>query len=111
AKTVLADGEVLHAESSVDEWMVTGEPIRATKRPGDTVIGATINRTGSFRFRAIRVGRDTMLAQIIKLVQQAQGSKAPIQRLADTISSYFVPPVIGIAIWTFVAWYEFGPPP
>src|SRR5207244_11888462 len=98
-------------QSSVDESMVTGEPIPATKRPGDTVIGATINRTGSFRFRAIRVGRDTMLAQIIKLVQQAQGSKAPIQRLADTISSYFVPAVIGIAIWTFVAWFVFGPQP
>jgi len=106
-----ADGEVVDGESSVDESMVTGEPIPATKRPGDTVIGATINRTGSFRFRAIRVGRDTMLAQIIKLVQQAQGSKAPIQRLADTISSYFVPAVIGIAIWTFVAWFVFGPQP
>jgi len=105
------DGEVVDGESSVDESMVTGEPIPVTKRPGDTVIGATINRTGSFHFRAIRVGRDTMLAQIIKLVQQAQGSKAPIQRLADTISSYFVPVVIGIAIWTFVAWFVFGPQP
>src|SRR5439155_1559988 len=75
------------------------------------VIGATINRTGSFHFRAVRVGRDTMLAQIINLVQQAQGSKAPIQRLADTMSSYFVPAVIGIAIWTFVAWFVFGPQP
>src|SRR6266568_3120612 len=105
------DGEVVDGESSVDESMVTGEPIPATKRAGDTVIGATINRTGSFHFRAVRVGRDTMLAQIIKLVQQAQGSKAPIQRLADTISSYFVPAVIGIAIWTFVAWFVFGPQP
>jgi len=105
------DGEVVDGESSVDESMVTGEPIPATKRPGDTVIGATINRTGSFHFRAIRVGRDTMLAQIIKLVQQAQGSKAPIQRVADTISSYFVPAVIGIAIWTFVAWFVVGPQP
>jgi len=105
------DGEVIEGESAVDESMVTGEPMPATKRPGDTVIGATINRTGSFHFRATRVGRDTMLAQIIKLVQQAQGSKAPIQRLADTISSYFVPAVIGIAIWTFVAWFVLGPQP
>src|SRR3989441_3575573 len=105
------DGEVVDGESAVDESMVTGEPMPATKRSGDTVIGATINRTGSFQFRATRVGRDTMLAQIIKLVQQAQGSKAPIQRLADTISSYFVPAVIGIAIWTFVAWFVFGPQP
>ncbi|MGZ5982637.1 MAG: HAD-IC family P-type ATPase, partial [Isosphaeraceae bacterium] len=105
------DGEVVDGESSVDESMVTGEPIPATKRSGDTVIGATINRTGAFRFRATRVGRDTMLAQIIKLVQQAQASKAPVQRLADIISGYFVPAVIGIAIWTFVAWFVFGPQP
>ena len=105
------DGDVVDGESSVDESMVTGEPIPTTKRTGDIVIGATINRTGSFHFRAVRVGRDTMLAQIINLVQQAQGSKAPIQRLADTISSYFVPAVIGIAIWTFVAWFVFGPQP
>jgi P-type Cu+ transporter len=105
------DGEVVEGQSAVDESMVTGEPIPTTKRAGDTVIGATINRTGSFRFRATRVGRDTMLAQIIKLVQQAQGSKAPIQRLADLVSSYFVPAVIGIAIWTFVAWFLFGPQP
>ncbi len=105
------DGEVVDGQSSIDESMVTGEPIPATKRLGDAVIGATINRTGAFRFRATRVGRDTMLAQIIKLVQQAQGSKAPIQRLADAVSSYFVPAVIGIAIWSFVAWFVFGPQP
>src|SRR5437899_896000 len=105
------DGDVVDGESSVDESMVTGEPIPTTKRTGDIVIGATINRTGSFHFRAVRVGRDTMLAQIINLVQQAQGSKAPIQRLADTMSSYSVPAVIGIAIWTFVAWFELGPQP
>jgi P-type Cu+ transporter len=105
------DGEVVDGQSSVDESMVTGEPIPVTKRFGDTVIGATINGTGAFRFRATRVGRDTMLAQIIKLVQQAQGSKAPIQRLADTVSGYFVPAVIAIAIWTFVAWFIFGPQP
>jgi len=94
------DGEVVQGESSIDESMVTGEPIPVTKRSGDTVIGATINRTGAFRFRATRVGRDTMLAQIIKLVQQAQGSKAPIQRLADTVSGYFVPAVIGCLLYT-----------
>jgi len=105
------DGEVVEGTSSVDESMVTGEPIPVTKRVGDTVIGATINTTGAFRFRASKVGRDTMLAQIITLVQQAQGSKAPIQRLADTVASYFVPAVIGIAIWTFVAWFVFGPAP
>jgi P-type Cu+ transporter len=105
------DGELVDGESAVDESMVTGEPIPVTKRPGDTVIGATINRTGAFRFRATKVVKDTLLAQIIKLVQQAQGSKAPIQRLADTVSSYFVPAVIGIAIWTFVAWFVFGPQP
>ena len=108
---VPVDGEVVDGESSVDESMVTGEPIPVTKRAGDTVIGATINGTGAFRFRATKVGRDTMLAQIIKLVQEAQGSKAPIQRLADSVSSYFVPAVIGIAIWTFVAWFLFGPQP
>jgi P-type Cu+ transporter len=105
------DGQVLDGESAVDESMVTGEPMPVTKRAGDTVIGATINRTGAFRFRATRVGRETMLAQIVKLVQQAQGSKAPVQRLADTVSGYFVPAVIGIAIWTFVAWFVLGPQP
>jgi Cu+-exporting ATPase len=105
------DGEVVDGQSSVDESMVTGEPIPMTKRPGDAVIGATINQTGVFRFRATRVGRDTMLAQIVRLVQQAQGSKAPIQRLADVMASYFVPAVIFIAIATFAAWFVFGPQP
>jgi len=105
------DGEVVDGHSTVDESMVTGEPIPVTKQPGDTVIGATINQTGAFRFRATRVGKDTVLAQIIRLVQQAQGSKAPIQRLADRVSNYFVPAVIFIAIATFVAWFVFGPPP
>ena len=105
------DGEVVDGSSSIDESMVTGEPIPVTKRAGDTVIGATINQTGAFRFRATRVGKDTMLAQIIRLVQQAQGSKAPIQRLADTVSGYFVPAVIFIAIATFVVWFDFGPAP
>ncbi|HKA48386.1 MAG TPA: heavy metal translocating P-type ATPase [Candidatus Dormibacteraeota bacterium] len=105
------DGEVVDGESSVDESMVSGEPIPVTKRSGDTVIGATINGTGAFRFRATKVGRDTMLAQIIAMVRRAQGSKAPIQRLADTVSSYFVPVVIGIALWTFVAWFVLGAQP
>jgi Cu+-exporting ATPase len=108
---VPADGEVTDGHSTVDESMVTGESLPATKQPGDGVIGATINQTGAFRFRATRVGKDTMLAQIIRLVQQAQGSKAPIQRLADVVSNYFVPAVIFIAIATFVAWFVFGPPP
>jgi P-type Cu+ transporter len=105
------DGEVVSGQSSVDESMVTGEPIPATKRPGDTVIGATINGTGAFRFRATRVGRDTMLAQIVLLVQQAQGSKAPIQRLADLVAGYFVPAVIFVAIATFAVWFVLGPQP
>lgn len=105
------DGEVLEGTSAVDEAMVTGEPIPVTKTTGDTVIGATINQTGTFRYTATKVGSDTMLAQIIKLVREAQGSKAPIQRLVDEVSSYFVPAVIAIAIWTFVAWSLVGPPP
>jgi Cu+-exporting ATPase len=108
---VPVDGEVVSGQSSVDESMVTGEPIPVTKRPGDTVIGATINGTGAFRLRATRVGSDTMLAQIVRLVQQAQGSKAPIQRLADTVASYFVPAVIFIAIATFTVWFVFGTQP
>jgi len=105
------DGEVLEGTSAVDEAMVTGEPIPVTKTTGDTVIGATINQTGTFRYTATKVGSDTMLAQIIKLVREAQGSKAPIQRLVDEVSSYFVPAVIAIAIWSFVAWSLVGPPP
>jgi P-type Cu+ transporter len=105
------DGEVVDGSSSIDESMVTGEPIPVTKRAGDSVIGATINQTGAFRFRATKVGSDTMLAQIIRLVQQAQGSKAPIQRLADTVAGYFVPAVMFIAITTFVVWFVFGTAP
>jgi Cu+-exporting ATPase len=105
------DGEIVDGRSSVDESMVTGEPIPVTKGPGDAVIGATINQTGAFRFRATKVGKDTVLAQIIELVQQAQASKAPIQRLADLVASYFVPAVIFIAIGTFVLWFDFGPSP
>ena len=105
------DGQVTEGTSAVDEAMITGEPIPVTKTAGDTVIGATINQTGSFRYTATKVGADTMLAQIIRLVREAQGSKAPIQRLADQVSSYFVPAVIAIAIWTFVVWFLVGPPP
>jgi copper chaperone CopZ len=105
------DGEIVDGRSSIDESMVTGEPIPTMKGPGDAVIGATINQTGAFRFRATKVGKDTMLAQIIKLVEQAQASKAPIQRLADLVASYFVPAVIFIAIGTFVVWFDFGPSP
>jgi Cu+-exporting ATPase len=105
------DGEVVDGRSAVDESMVTGEPMPATKGPGDLVVGATINQTGAFAFRATKVGADTMLAQIVRLVAQAQASKPPIQRLADRISSVFVPVVIFIAIGTFVAWYVVGPSP
>ena len=105
------DGEVLDGHSAVDESMVTGEPIPVSKDPGDIVIGATINQTGAFRFRATKVGRDTMLAQIVGLVEQAQASKAPIQRLADLVASYFVPAAVFIAIGTFVIWFDFGPAP
>src|SRR4028118_1555 len=86
--------------------MVTGESVPVKKQPGDEVIGATMNKTGSFKFRATRVDKDTFLAQIVKLVQQAQGSKAPIQRLADRVTGLFVPVVIAIAIATFVIWYN-----
>jgi Cu+-exporting ATPase len=105
------DGTVLEGRSAVDESMITGESIPVEKGPGDEVIGATINRTGSFRFRATRVGQDSVLAQIVRLVQEAQLSKAPIQRLADVVASYFVPAVIGIATLTFAVWLVFGPTP
>src|SRR3972149_9633024 len=91
--------------------MVTGESIPVDKFKGDIVIGSTINKSGSFIMRATKVGKDTMLAQIVRLVQAAQGSKAPIQRLADLISAYFVPVVIILAIFTFVVWYVWGPAP
>ncbi len=100
------DGEVIEGASSVDESMVTGESVAVKKQPPDEVIGATINKTGSFKFRATRVGKDTVLAQIVQLVQQAQGSKAPIQRLADSVTGWFVPVVIGIAIATFIIWFN-----
>jgi len=108
---VPVDGVIRQGYSAIDESMITGESIPVEKRVGDEVIGATINKTGSFKFQATKVGKDTTLAQIIRLVEEAQGSKAPIQRLADVIASYFVPIVIGIAVITFIIWYFVGPPP
>ncbi len=105
------DGVVTEGRSAVDESMLTGESLPVEKGPEDEVFGATINKTGSFRFQATKVGKDSALSQIIRLVQEAQGSKAPIQRLADIIASYFVPVVIGIALGTFVVWWVFGPAP
>jgi len=105
------DGIVTKGKSAVDESMITGESMPVKKENGAEVIGATINKTGSFEFRATKVGKNTALAQIIRLVQEAQGSKAPIQRLADVIAGYFVPIVISIAILTFIAWFDFGPEP
>ena len=100
------DGEVVEGVSTIDEAMVTGESLPVKKQVGDQVIGATLNKTGSFKFRATRIGTDTVLAQIVKLVQQAQGSKAPIQRLADRVTRWFVPVVIAIALLTFVLWFN-----
>lgn len=108
---VPVDGEVLEGTSAVDESMVTGESIPVEKAPGDVVIGATINKTGSFRFRATKVGRDTVLAQIVRMVQQAQASRAPVQRLVDTVAAYFVPAVVLVAVVSFVVWLIFGPAP
>ena len=105
------DGVVTEGYSSVDESMITGESLPVEKHPGDPVIGATINKTGTFRFAATKVGKETALAQIIRLVEEAQGSKAPVQRLADKIASVFVPTVIALAILTFVVWLAFGPQP
>ncbi len=106
---VPVDGEVTDGTSSVDESMLTGEPMPVEKKTGDIVIGATLNKTGAFRFRATKVGRQTVLQQIVRMVREAQGSKAPIQHLADVISGWFVPAVIGIAILTFAGWFAFGP--
>ena len=105
------DGVIVEGDSSIDESMITGESMPVDKKNGDTVVGATINKSGSFVFKTTKVGQETMLAQIIKLVEEAQGSKAPIQRLADLVSSYFVPIVIMLAIATFIVWNNFGPEP
>jgi Cu+-exporting ATPase len=105
------DGEVKEGASAVDESMITGESLPTEKHTGDEVIGGTLNKTGSFKFRATKVGKDTALANIIRMVKDAQGSKAPIQRVVDTVSGYFVPAVMILAILAFVAWYLFGPEP
>lgn len=110
-ETVPVDGVITEGHSSLDESMITGESLPVEKTSDDQVIGATINGTGSFIFRATRVGKDTVLAQIVRLVEQAQGSKAPLQRLADTISGYFVPVVLALAAITFGIWMIWGPDP
>jgi len=108
---ISVDGVLVEGSSAVDESMLTGESMPASKKMGDEVIGATINKTGAFKFRATKVGKDTALAQIVKMVQDAQNSKAPIARLADIISGYFVPIVMILAVWTFVIWFVVGPQP
>ncbi|NOT03150.1 MAG: cadmium-translocating P-type ATPase [Anaerolineales bacterium] len=108
---VPVDGVIVEGSSAVDESMLTGESMPASKKMGDEVIGATINKTGAFKFRTTKVGKDTALAQIVKMVQDAQNSKAPIARLADIVSGYFVPVVMILAVWTFVIWFVIGPQP
>ena len=108
---VPVDGVVVEGTSSVDESMVTGEPIPVEKKPGERLIGATINGTGGFIMRAERVGIDTLLAQIVRMVSEAQRSRAPIQRLVDVVASYFVPAVILAAVITFIVWAIAGPQP
>ena len=105
------DGVVVDGQSAVDESMITGESLPVSKKVDDEVIGATINKTGAFTFRTTRVGKDTALANIIRLVQDAQGSKVPIQRIVDKVSAYFTPAVMILAILGFVIWYDFGPSP
>jgi P-type Cu+ transporter len=108
---VPVDGEVLEGNSAVDESMVTGESMPAAKQSGDTLIGGTVNGTGSLVMRADKLGADSMLARIVTMVSEAQRSRAPIQRMADTVSGYFVPAVLGVALIAFVAWAIWGPPP
>lgn len=110
-ETVPVDGVVLEGTTTVDEAMLTGEPTPVAKQPGSPVVGATLNRAGAVRIRATRVGGDTVLAQIIRMVREAQGAKAPIQQRSDRIAAVFVPVVIGIAIVTFVTWFLVGPDP
>lgn len=105
------DGKITEGESEIDESMVTGESMPVHKTVGSAVIGSTMNRFGAFTFQAMKIGKDTVLSQIIKMVEEAQGSKAPIQRLADRVSSYFVPAVAAVAILTFIVWLLFGPAP
>ena len=105
------DGVIVEGQSNIDESMITGEPMPASKGAGDKVVGATVNQTGSFLMRAERIGSETLLAQIVQMVAEAQRSRAPIQKLADTFSGYFVPAVVSIAVITFVVWSIMGPPP
>ncbi len=109
-ETIPVDGVIVNGRSAVDEAMLTGESLPVEKGPGDAVIGATLNKLGPLKFEATKVGKETALAQIIRLVEEAQGSKAPIQKLADQVSAVFVPAVIAIAALTFAGWYFFGPP-
>ena len=108
---VPVDGLVLEGQSAVDESMLTGESMPVEKEPGDEVVGGTLNTIGAFTFRATRIGKDTALARIVRLIEEAQGSKAPLQRLADRIAARFVPAVIAVALVTFFAWYLLGPEP
>jgi Cu+-exporting ATPase len=110
-ETVAVDGVVVEGASGVDESMITGESLPVAKRAEDLVVGGTLNTTGTLTFRATRVGSDTVLARIIRLVSEAQGSRAPIQRLADVVTGYFVPAVLGLAAVTFLVWFAFGPQP
>ncbi len=107
---VPTDGVVLEGQSAIDESMLTGEPMPVEKSVGDPVTGGTLNTSGSFVMEARRVGSETMLAQIVKLVSEAQRSRAPMQRLADKVAAYFVPAVVASAFLAFVAWAVFGPP-
>ena len=106
---VATDGRITEGQSSLDEAMLTGESLPVAKQAGDPVFGATLNKTGSFRFEVTKVGADTMLSQIVQLVEDAQGSRAPIQRLADKVSAIFVPTVVVIALLTFVLWFDLAP--
>src|SRR5262249_20310185 len=108
---VPVDGVVVEGTSAVTEAMITGEPVPVEKEPGARLIGGTVNGTGSLIMRAERVGAETMLAQIVRMVSDAQRSRAPIQRLADTVSAYFVPAVVAAALVTFLAWALVGPEP
>ena len=108
---VPVDGVIVEGQSNIDESMITGEPMPVSKGAGDKVVGATVNQTGSFLMRAERIGSETLLAQIVQMVAEAQRSRAPIQKLADTVSGYFVPAVISIAVITFIVWSIIGPSP
>src|SRR5213079_904786 len=105
------DGVIIDGQSNIDESMITGEPMPVAKGAGEKVIGATVNQAGSFLMRAERIGSETVLAQIVQMVADAQRSRAPIQKLVDTLAGYFVPAVIGVAIITFIVWSIVGPAP